>query len=330
LVAPRFTGVRTFARLPYVTDPDGVDVAVIGLPFDTAATYRVGARFGPEAIRSASVMLRPYHPLVDVDVFETLSVVDAGDSPVVPGAIEETYRRIEETLAGWHSAGIIPITLGGDHSVLLAELRAAAARHGRLGMVQFDSHGYVWDSYWGLRYTHGTPVRRAMEEGLLEGSRVIQVGMRGPLYSPGDLQMAVDMGFEVISTEQAVALGPEQLGRHMRDRLGDGPAFLSFDGDFVDPAFTPGTGTPEPGGPTSREALAMLRAVGPANLVAADVVEVMPSYDSPGAVTALLAANVAYTVLALIALRRLRPPQPEQPAMAEGAAEPEPVRALPG
>ncbi|MCA1552969.1 MAG: arginase family protein, partial [Chloroflexi bacterium] len=168
LESPRFTGVRTFMRLPFVQTTEDVDFAVIGLPFDTGATFRVGARFGPEAIRSMSAMLRPYHLALDVNIFDHLSGVDFGDAPVVPGFIEDSLNKIDEFLQGLHTAGVTPICLGGDHSVVLAELHAAARKFGPLGLVQFDAHGDMWDQYFGHKYTHGTPIRRALEDGLLD------------------------------------------------------------------------------------------------------------------------------------------------------------------
>ncbi|MDQ7844723.1 MAG: agmatinase [Armatimonadota bacterium] len=304
LESPRFVGVRTFARLPYVRDLAGVDVAVIGVPFDTGATFRVGCRFGPAAIREASVMLRPYNPYLEIQVFDYVSAVDYGDLPVVPGYIEASYERIVAGLEPVLAAGVVPILLGGDHSITLAHLRAVVRRHGPVALVHIDAHGDIWDEYWGQRYTHGTPFRRAVEEGLLDVGRSIQVGMRGPLYSPQDLQLARDLGFEVISGRELRRRGTTPVGEAIRARVGSRPAFLSFDVDFVDPAFAPGTGTPEVGGPTSAEALDLARGLVGVNLVAADVVEVLPAYDGPGQVTALLAANVVYELMSVVACNR--------------------------
>lgn len=324
LESPRFTGVRTFMRLPFVQTTQDVDFVIVGLPFDTGATFRVGARYGPEAIRSMSAMLRPYHLGHDVNIFDYLSGVDYGDAAVVPGFIEHSYQKIEKFLQPIHAAGVTPIALGGDHSIVLAELRAAAKRYGKLGLVQFDAHGDVWDEYFGHKYTHGTPIRRAMEEGLLDGSRVIQVGMRGPLYEPRDIQQARDFGFDVLLADDVRALGiPKvieairkkvgqlspaplsQIGRGVSEARGEGlPTFLSFDIDFIDPAYAPGTGTPEVGGFTSAEAQQLLRGLTGINFAAFDVVEVLPSYDNPGAITALLGANVAWEMIALMAWRK--------------------------
>ncbi len=198
---PRFGGIRTFARLPHVTDLTDVDVAIVGAPFDTAVTYRVGARFGPAAVRDMSVMTRTYNPSLDVNVYDHLSVVDYGDVSVVPGFIEDSYARITEGLSTILNAGVIPITIGGDHSIALAELRAVAAKHGPVGFIQFDSHADTWDEYFGRKYNHGTPFRRAVEEGLIDTSRAIQVGMRGSLYGPEDLEQSRELGFEVWTSD---------------------------------------------------------------------------------------------------------------------------------
>jgi agmatinase len=302
-VTPRFSGVRTFMRLPNTQDLENADVAIVGAPFDTGASFRVGARFGPEGIRSASHLLRPYNPSQDIIIFEHLSVIDYGDVPVVPGYIEESYRRIAEGLEPLHRAGVVPIVLGGDHSIALPELRAAAAVHGPLALVQFDSHPDTWDSYFGEKHTHGTPFRRAVEEGLLKPERSIQVGMRGSLFDSGDWNDARELGFELISTDEVREIGILETIARTRERVGDAKAYVSFDVDFVDPAFAPGTGTPEIGGFTSREAQEFVRGLGGLDLAGCDVVEVYPAYD-PAQITVLLAANVAYELLSLIAARK--------------------------
>ena len=302
-VTPRFSGVRTFMRLPNVQDLENVDAAFVGAPFDTGGTFRVGARFGPEGIRSVSHLLRRYNPSLDVAIFEHLSVVDYGDVPVVPGYIEESYRRIEEGLEPLHSAGVTPIVLGGDHSIALPELRAAAAIYGPLALVQFDSHPDTWDTYFGEKHTHGTPFRRAVEEGLLETSRSIQVGMRGSIYDRGDWDDAREMGFDLVPTDEVRELGIPAVTDRVRERVGAAKVYVSFDVDFVDPAFAPGTGTPEIGGFTSREAKEFVRGLAGLDIVGCDVVEVYPAYDH-AQITALLAANVAHEFLSLLALGR--------------------------
>jgi len=286
-------------RLPHVTDLDGVGAAVYGIPFDTAVTYRPGARFGPEAIRSVSALLRSYHSGFDIDVCDALSIVDYGDLPVAPGDTEGTYRRIEEALAPIVEAGVFPLALGGDHSVTLAELRVVAAAHGPLALVHLDAHGDTWDEYFEQRYFHGTTFKRAVEEALLDATASVQAGMRGPLWQASDLGDARALGFHVIPSEELRELGPEGYAGLVREQVGDRPVFLSFDVDFLDPAFAPGTGTPEVAGFSTADAVALLRSLRGIRLVGADVVEVSPPYDGPGQITALAAANVAWELLAL-------------------------------
>jgi agmatinase len=302
--APRYTGLRTFARCPHVTDPEEVDVAAVGIPFDTATSYRAGARFGPGAIRAGSTLLRPYHPPLDVDVFASQSVVDWGDLDVTPGNAERTLEQIASGLGSLVEAGITPIVLGGDHLVALGELRAHAAGHGPLALVLVDAHADVWDAYYGERLFHGTVFRRALEEGLLRPDRSLFAGMRGPLYSAADVGAAGELGFEVITGAELRSLPPADYGRRVRERVGDAPAFLSFDIDVIDPAFAPATGTPEVAGLLPHEALGFLRALAGMRFVGFDLVEVSPPYDDPGQTTALLAANIAYEFLALSALAR--------------------------
>ena len=303
--APRYTGLRTFARLPHIELPHAdVDAAVIVVPFDTATSFRTGARFGPEAIRSASTLLRPYHPLLDVNVFRSISAVDGGDLAITPGNAVRTAEQIHAGLLPVLQAGIVPVVLGGDHSIVLGELRAHAAVHGPVGLVLLDAHADTWDQYYGERYFHGTPFKRAVEEGLLDPSRSLLAGMRGPLYDASDATQPVQMGFEVIPGEQLQALTPAEYGARVRQRIGDGPTYMSFDIDVLDPAFAPGTGTPEVTGLYPREALAFMRALAGIRFTGYDVVEVSPPYDSPGQVTALHAAAVAYEMLALLAVAR--------------------------
>ena len=304
LTSPRYSGVKTFARCPLVDDPDGVDVAVLGIPFDTATTNRPGARFGPEAVRAASIALRPYNPVQDAQVFGALSVADLGDVPVTPGNAERTVGQIASALEPIVRAGARTLCLGGDHLVVLGELRAHAAVHGPLGLVLLDAHADVWDEYCGERYYHGSPFRRALEEGLLDPARSLLAGMRGPVYGPADAAMPSDLGFEAIACEELVALTPEAYGARVRARVGEGPLFLSFDVDVLDPAFAPGTGTPEAGGLSTREALGYVRALRGLRFSGCDVVEVSPPYDGPGQATAVAAANVAFELLTLDVLGR--------------------------
>jgi agmatinase len=301
-VIPRFAGIRTFMRAPHTTELSGVDAAVYGIPFDTATSYRTGARFGPEAIRSASALLRPYNPALGVNVVEALSIADYGDVPVSPGDTERTYGQVEEALAPLVDAGVFPLALGGDHSITLAELRPLARRHGPLALVQLDAHGDTWEEYFGQKFFHGTTFKRALEEGLIDAAASVQAGLRGSLYGAEDIDSARELGFAVLSCEELRALGPQRYGELVLGRAGDRPVFLTFDIDVLDPAFAPGTGTPEVGGLSTAEALAFLRALRGIRLVGADVVEVSPSHDGPGAQTALAAANVAYELLSLRAL----------------------------
>jgi len=301
-VIPRFAGIRTYMRAPHVTELVGVDAAVYGIPFDTATSYRSGARFGPEAIRSASALIRPYHAVHDVNVVDALSIVDYGDLPVSPGDTERTYGQVEEGLAPLVDAGVFPVALGGDHSITLAELRVLAKRHGPLALVQLDAHADTWEAYFGQKYFHGTTFKRAVEEGLLDAAASVQAGMRGSVYAASDLGMARELGFTVIESEELRALGSERYGELVKDKAGERPVFLSFDIDFLDPAFAPGTGTPEVAGFSSAESLAFLRSLRGINLVGCDVVEVAPAYDGAGQATALVAANVVFELLALRAL----------------------------
>jgi agmatinase len=299
---PRFEGIRTFMRLPHVTDLSDVDFAIVGVPFDTGGTYRVGARFGPSGIREHSVLLRPYNPVLDVDIFAVCSGVDYGDLPVTPGYLPESHEQIENGAAAIFAAGVIPVFLGGDHSVSLPLLRAAAAKDGPLALVHFDAHSDLWPSYFGGKDTHGTPFRRALEEGLIDPSRSSQIGLRGPLYDAADAQMSNNEGFNVVTGPELHRRDFAEVIKEIQLRAGASPAYLSFDIDFVDPAFAPGTGTPEVGGFTSAQCQELIRGLLGINFVAFDMVEVMPAYD-PANITSLLAANLVYDFLSLIALQ---------------------------
>jgi agmatinase len=303
-VAPRYTGVRTFGRCPNVTDWAHADVAVVGIPFDTATSYRTGARFGPAAIRDQSQLLRPWHPAHAIDVFAALSIVDGGDLAITPGNAERTTAQIAAGLAPIIAAGAVPLVLGGDHSIVLGELRAHAERHGPVGVVLLDAHADTWEAYYGERYFHGTPFKRALEEGLIDPHRSLLAGMRGPLYAAADLDEPRAWGFEIVTTDEVRIWTPAEYGRRVRERIGDGPAYLSFDIDVLDPAFAPGTGTPEVAGLLPHEAIAFLRALAGIDFVGYDVVEVSPQFDGPGQVTALHAASVAYELVALTAMAR--------------------------
>jgi agmatinase len=263
----------------------------------------VGGRFGPNAVRAASVMLRPYNANLDVKPFDILSCVDFGDVSIVPGYTERSYEAIEKAVAPIVEAGVVPLLIGGDHACTLPHLRATRSR-GPVAVIDFDSHTDAWDSYFGEKYNHGTWMRRAIEEGLVDTKHSIEIGLRGPIYERGDWTgLRTELGLEYLTTEDVLARGPAATAAAILDRVGDRPAFVSFDIDVVDPAFAPGTGTPEPGGLSSHDALAIVRALRGVRLVGADVVEVIPAYD-PAGQTAFLAANLAYELLSLIALER--------------------------
>jgi len=300
---PRFSGIRTFMRRPHVTDLTGVDFAIVGVPFDTGGTYRVGARFGPEGIRSESMLLRPYNPALDIAIFDHCSGVDYGDLPTVPGYLPESHQAITAGAAALFASPTTPIFLGGDHSVSLPLLRAAAAQHGPLALVHFDSHSDLWHGYFGGKDTHGTPFRRALEENLIDVPRSSQIGLRGSLYDAADFRMSEDAGFHVVSGPQLHEQGIARTLEQVLARVGAGPAYLTFDIDFVDPAYAPGTGTPEVGGFTGAQCQQLVRGLVGVNFVGFDLVEVMPPYD-PAGVTSLLAANIVYEFISLIALQR--------------------------
>jgi agmatinase len=303
LASPRFTGPSTFARLPFVRTLEDVDLAIVGVPFDTGVTYRVGGRFGPNSVRAASVMLRPYNTNLDIKPFDILSCVDYGDVAIVPGYTERSYRAIEESVAPIVVAGVVPLLIGGDHACTLPHLRATRSR-GPVAVIDFDSHTDAWDSYFGEKYNHGTWMRRAIEEELVDTAHSIEIGLRGGLYDSGDWTVLRDeLGLEYLTTEDVFRIGPEATARAIRERVGDRPAFISFDIDVVDPAFAPGTGTPEAGGPSAHDMLTIVRLLTGIDFVGFDVVEVIPAYD-PAGQTATLAANLAYEMLSLVALRR--------------------------
>lgn len=317
MVYPRYSGVRTFMRLPQVTDLTGVDFAIVGVPFDTGATYRVGARFGPESIRKESMLLRPYNPALDVAIFEHCSGVDYGDLQTIPGYLPESHQAITAGAAMLFASSATPIFLGGDHSISLPLLRAAAARHGPLALIHFDSHSDLWYSYFGGKDTHGTPFRRALEEGLIDPHHSSQIGLRGSLYDANDLGMSYDAGFHVVTGPELHAQGMAKTVEQIRTRVGNRKAYVTFDIDFVDPAFAPGTGTPEVGGFTGAESLALVRGLAGLTIVGFDLVEVLPAHD-PAAVTALLAANLVYEFISLIALQRREDDTNEEPRRSLG------------
>jgi agmatinase len=303
LASPRFTGPSTFARLPFVRTLEDVDVAIVGVPFDTGVTYRVGGRFGPNAVRAASVMLRPYNANLDVKPFDVLSCVDYGDVAIVPGYTQRSYEAIEAAVKPIVDAGVVALLIGGDHACTLPHLRATKSI-GPVAVIDFDSHTDAWDSYFGEKYNHGTWMRRAIEEGLVDVEHSIEVGLRGSVYESTDWTgLRDELGLDYLTTEDVLRMGPAETAKRIVKRVGDRRAFVSFDIDVIDPAFAPGTGTPEPGGLSAHDGLAIVRDLRGVKLVGADVVEVIPAYD-PASQTAFLAANLAYELLSLVALER--------------------------
>ncbi len=300
-VVPRFAGISTFARLPTIDQVSHWDIAVVGIPFDGGTTYRPGARFGPSAVRQGSRLLRPYHPELDTLPFERGQVVDAGDISCSPFDNEAAVAQIEAGADALLAHGGRLVAIGGDHTIAHPLLRSTVKRHGPVALIHFDAHLDTWDTYFGARYTHGTPFRRAWEEGLLLKDHSAHVGLRGPLYSKDDLSDDTDMGFFQISSNDVATQGTDALIEQLIRRVGDAPLYVSVDIDVLDPAHAPGTGTPEAGGMTSRELLAMLRGLAPLSLVGGDVVEVAPAYDH-AEITAIAAAHVLYDLVTLMSM----------------------------
>lgn len=296
---PRFSGIRSFMRVPYITDEteyDNIDIGIVGIPFDTGASFRAGARFGPEGVRRISSFLRPANMFHCIDPFDYCNVADLGDLFIVPGYTEDSYMSMEEGLFKIIDRNIIPIAIGGDHAITLGELRAIYKKHGKVALIHFDSHSDTNESYWGKKYTHGTPFKRAYEEGLIDPAKSIQLGMRGNVYGTEDYDNARNMGFTVLTTDDLMKMKHEDIAQKVRDVVGDMPVFLSFDIDFFDPSFAPGTGTPEVGGFTSYEGLDILRRLTGINYIGFDMVEVYPNYD-PAEITALLGATVIFELI---------------------------------
>jgi agmatinase len=295
---PRFAGPATFARLPTLDEVGRADIVVAGVPFDAGVTYRPGARFGPAHIRQSSRLLRPWNPALRVAPFGVRQVADAGDIACTPFDIQGAVAQIEAGARQLTGDGQRLVALGGDHTVALPLLRAVHAVHGPVAVLHFDAHLDTWDTYYGEPYTHGTPFRRASEEGLIDQRHSLHVGIRGPLFAPGDLDDTERLGFATVHCAEIETGGLAAAIDRMRDRLGDAPVYLSIDIDVLDPAFAPGTGTPEAGGMTSRELLTMLRTLD--RLVGADVVEVSPAYDH-AEITGIAAAHVAYEIISVMA-----------------------------
>ena len=299
-VVPRYAGLSTFARLPRVEDVGRVDVAVLGVPFDSGVSYRPGARFGPAHIRQSSRLLRTYNPCLDVAPFSGHQVADAGDVACNPFDIGEAIAQVEAAATAHLAAGARLLTLGGDHTIALPLLRAVQARHGPVAVLHFDAHLDTWDTYFGEPFTHGTPFRRASEEGLIDMSHSMHIGIRGPLYDRVDLADTERLGFQTIHCVEVGELGVGGTVARMRERLGGGPVYVSIDIDVLDPAHAPATGTPEAGGMTSRELLGVLRGLAGLRIVSADIVEVSPAYDH-AEITGIAAAHVGYELLSVMA-----------------------------
>ncbi|MGG3192610.1 MULTISPECIES: agmatinase [Priestia] len=302
-VKPEFCTTGSFMRLP--AERENAKVGLVGMPFDTAASFRVGARFAPQAIRQASMTLFPYHPVHDVYPFDDTNAIDIGDVPVIPHNIHRSYELMEEAVGALMNRGIVPIGIGGDHSVTLASLRAAAKRYGPVAMIHFDSHTDTWDTYYDEKYWHGSPFIRAYEEGLVDPKKVFQIGIRGTLNHPGDVQESKDLGYHVVTAGELEHKGFSVILEQMKTAIGDTPCFLTFDIDFVDPSCAPGTGTLEVGGFSSRETLQMIRSLTGFNYVGFDLVEVLPSYD-PTQITSLLAATIIHDFASLVAVKTKR------------------------
>lgn len=307
--AQPYAGIATFGRRPYTRELAGVDVAILGVPYDSSTSYRSGTRFGPRAIREQSLLLWGYNNVLRVDPFKTLRMVDYGDVDVIPVDVLATHRAIEEAATAITDQGTTLVTLGGDHSITLPLLRAHARRHGPLAVVHLDAHPDTWDAeYAGQKYSHGTPFRRALEEGLIDTDAYLQIGIRGPTAGPQDYADALQLGARMITHEEVLHRGIATVIEEIHERVGAKPMYVSVDIDCVDPAFAPGTGTPEVGGLTSSQVLQLLRGLQGSRLVGCDLVEVSPPFDHSG-ITAILAANLVFELLSLLALlKRKRSP----------------------
>lgn len=303
LQSPRFTQIGTYARLPHDRDLTDIDVVFLGMPFDDGTTFRSGARMGPSAVRENSRLLRPYNMFLDVSPFDVFNVVDYGDVDIIPGSFADTANAISATLAPILDHGCLPLICGGDHSITLPVLRELKRIRGPINLIHFDSHFDFWDQYWGQKYTHGTWLRRSLEEGLL--GHVAQAGIRGPQFTHEDLQFPQNHGITLQTIQDFHEKGVKAAMEAILETIPrDGPLYVSWDIDVVDPAYAMATGTPEVGGLTSWQALECLRALAGYRLIGLDIVEVAPPYDAPGATTSLLAANLFYEALSVMAVNR--------------------------
>ncbi len=302
-ITPRFAGPTTFYRLPGTSEIGSLDVPIVGVPYDSGASFRVGARFGPRSIREASSLLRPYNRILGIDPYEAVRIDDTGDLTVSPYDPMGSLTTIDEHFRPIFAAGQFPLSFGGDHSITLPILRAAAATHGPIAMIQFDSHLDTWSTYFGSRYTHGSFAIRAIEEGLIDPRASTQVGIRGMLFGEEDIERSRAWDLRAILAEELAEMTSAQAAEIALKRAGDRPIYVTFDIDGVDPAFAPGTGTPEVGGPSSLQATMFLQGLRGARIIGADVVEVAPAYDSAG-ITSLLVARLGLELLGLIAMAR--------------------------
>jgi guanidinopropionase len=299
LTYARFTGIPTFMRLPHIPQPEELEIAIVGIPFDGGTTYRPGPRFGPRHVRNQSAIIRPWNPELKVNPFAKHRVADFGDLPVNPLSIEDTFRRIEQGMASLHEAGARCVCVGGDHSISLPLLRAVTKKHGApVRLIQFDAHNDLWDEYFGSKYSHGTPFRRAFEEGLLEDGGVLQIGLRGQVYGEDDFDFARAHKVRMVTAEQFHKKGMAAVAPHLKAFRGK-PVYITLDIDCVDPAYAPGTGTPQVGGFTSHQIIELVRALKGLDIIGADLVEVSPPYDT-GEITSLLAANLLFELLCVL------------------------------
>ena len=296
---PRFGGIATFMRLPGDTPVADLDVAVVGVPFDIGTSNRPGARFGPRGIRSESVLLRPYNMATRAAPFDSLAIDDVGDVATNPYNLLDSVDRITDHYRDLVANDVVTVTMGGDHTIVLPILRAIVEKHGPVGMVHVDAHTDINDEMFGEKIAHGTPFRRAAEEGLLDPARVVQIGMRGTGYAADDFDWSRDQGFRVVQVEECWHRSLTPLMEEVRQQVSGGPAYLSFDIDGLDPSVAPGTGTPEVGGLTTIQGLEIIRGCRGLDLVGCDLVEVAPAYDTTGN-TSLLAANLLYEMLCVL------------------------------
>lgn len=304
LKSPRFAGVKTFMRMQHIRTTKDVDVAVVGIPFDTCASYRAGCRFGPASVREMSCLAaKPYNPALDVDIFEYCSAVDYGDLDTVPGYVEESFELITDGMKELFKNGVVPVAMGGDHSVTLPELRACYQVHGPVALVHFDAHYDTIKEYFGKPYNHGTPFYHAAKEGLVDTAHSIQVGIREGLYGIEDTMNSKNLGYEVLTAAEMHHMELQEVVERICERTKGCKVFLTFDIDFLDPAYAPGTGTPVPGGFATWEALELVRGLKELDIVGYDIVEVAPGFDQSG-ITSIAAAGIMQEFLSQIAWRK--------------------------